>query len=84
MAGDYVILGRKPDSSATYTGHLSLHTRGTRLIFTRTVAGRTDRGTATFVKEPFLEACVLQMTVRTYARCLEKCSQPRPGLETGV
>ncbi len=63
MAGDYVILGRKPDSAATYTGHLTLHARGTRFAFTRTVAGRTDRGTATFVQEPFLEAYVLQMTV---------------------
>lgn len=47
MAGDYVIVGRKPDSRVTYTGRLSFRARGGKLAFTRTVDERTVRGTAT-------------------------------------
>lgn len=48
LAGDYTVVGRKPDSQALYTGRLTLRARGGKLAFVRTVAGRTDRGTATF------------------------------------
>ena len=48
MAGEYTIVGRKPDSQALYTGRLTLRARGGKLAFTRTVAGRTERGMATF------------------------------------
>ena len=47
MQGDYVIVGRKPDSLATYTGRLTFRARGEKLGFTRTVDGRTVRGVAT-------------------------------------
>ena len=47
MQGDYVVVGRQPDSQATYTGRLSFRPRGEKLAFTRTVAGRTARGVAT-------------------------------------
>lgn len=47
MSGDYIIVGRKADSEATYTGRLTFRQRGDRLGFRRTVAGRTVRGTAT-------------------------------------
>ena len=47
MSGDYIIVGKKPDSEATYTGRLTFRARGQRLAFTRTVGGRTERGTAT-------------------------------------
>lgn len=47
MVGDYTIVGKKPDSNATYTGRLSFRARGSKLAFTRTVDGRTVRGIAT-------------------------------------
>ena len=47
MAGDYIVVGKKPDSDATYSGRLSFRTRGSKLAFTRTIAGRTVRGVAT-------------------------------------
>ena len=47
MQGDYVVVGKKPDSQATYTGRLTFRPRGEKLAFTRTVAGRTVRGVAT-------------------------------------
>ena len=46
MQGDYVVVGRQPDSQATYTGRLTFRPRGEKLAFTRTVAGRTVRGVA--------------------------------------
>ncbi len=47
MQGEYIVVGRKPDSQATYTGRLSFRSRGEKLAFTRTVDGRTVRGIAT-------------------------------------
>ena len=47
MSGEYIIVGKKPDSDATYSGRLTFRRRGERLGFVRTVAGRTERGTAT-------------------------------------
>lgn len=48
MAGDYTVVGRKPDSQATYTGKLTLRARGPQLDFVRTVGGRSVRGTVVF------------------------------------
>ena len=47
MQGDYIVVGKKPDSNATYTGRLSFRPRGEKLSFIRTVDGQTVRGTAT-------------------------------------
>ena len=47
MQGDYVVVGKKADSQAAYTGRLTFRPRGERLAFTRTVEGHTVRGTAT-------------------------------------
>ena len=47
MVGDYVVVGKKPDSNATYTGRLTFRARGSKLAFTRIVDGRTVRGRAT-------------------------------------
>ena len=47
LSGEYIIVGKKPDSDATYTGQLTFRQRGERLAFVRTVGGRTERGTAT-------------------------------------
>ena len=47
MSGEYIVVGKKPDSEATYAGRLTFRARGDRLGFTRTVGGRTERGTAT-------------------------------------
>ncbi len=56
MPGDYVIVGRRADSEATYTGRLTFRKHGNGLGFTRTVGGHTVRGTATlgttFVGDP--------------------------------
>ena len=48
MSGDYTIVGKKPDSQATYTGKLRFTAHGEKLGFTRTVGGHTTRGTAVF------------------------------------
>ena len=48
MAGEYDLIGRKADSSATYTGHVTLRDDTGVLQVTRTVEGRTDKCIARF------------------------------------
>ena len=48
MAGEYDLIGRKADSSATYNGHVTLRDEGGVLQVTRTVEGKTDKCTARF------------------------------------
>jgi len=48
MAGEYDLIGRKPDSSATYNGHGTLRDEGGVLQVTRTVEGKTDKSAAQF------------------------------------
>ena len=40
MAGEYDLIGRKADLSATYNGHVTLRDEGAVLQVTRTVEGR--------------------------------------------
>ena len=48
MAGEYDLIGRKADSSATYNGHVRLRDEGGVLQETRTVEGKTDKCAARF------------------------------------
>ncbi len=48
MTGEYDLIGRKGDSTATYTGHVTLRDDGEVLQVTRTVEGKTDKCTARF------------------------------------
>jgi hypothetical protein len=48
MAGEYDLVGRKPDSNVTYNGHVTLRDEGGVLQVTRTVDGRTDTCSARF------------------------------------
>jgi len=48
MAGEYDLIGRKADSSATYNGHVTLRDEGGALQVTRTVEGKTDKCAARF------------------------------------
>ena len=48
MAGEYDLIGRKPDSTATYTGRVTLRDEGGVLQVTRTVEGKTDKCAARF------------------------------------
>jgi len=48
MAGEYDLIGRKADSSATYNGHAALRDEGGVLQVTRTVEGKTDKCAARF------------------------------------
>ena len=48
MAGEYDLIGRKADSSATYNGHVTLRDEGGVLQLTRTVEGKTDKCAARF------------------------------------
>jgi hypothetical protein len=48
MAGEYDLIGRKADSSATYNGHVTLRDEGGVLQVTRTVQGKTDKCAARF------------------------------------
>lgn len=48
MTGDYDLIGRRGDSTTTYTGHVTLRDDGKFLQVTRTVEGKTDKCTARF------------------------------------
>ncbi|PYJ04264.1 MAG: hypothetical protein DME67_06510 [Verrucomicrobia bacterium] len=48
MAGEYYLIGRKPDSTATYTGHVTLRDEGGVLQVMRTIEGKTDKCAARF------------------------------------
>lgn len=48
MEGEYTVVGKKPDSAATYSGTLTFRARGQQLDFTRTIGRQTVRGTAVF------------------------------------
>jgi hypothetical protein len=48
MAGEYDLIGRKADSSATYNGHVTFRDEGGLLQVTRTVEGKTDTCAARF------------------------------------
>ena len=48
MAGEYDLIGRKPDSAATYNGHVALRDENGVLQVTRTIEGKTDKCVAGF------------------------------------
>jgi hypothetical protein len=48
LAGEYDVIGRKPDSVATYTGRVTIREVGGTLEVTRTIDGKTERGTIEF------------------------------------
>src|SRR5438105_13300541 len=52
IVGKYVVVGKKPDSDATYTGRVSLDWDGKVFKVTRTVAGQTVQATGSFEVEP--------------------------------
>jgi hypothetical protein len=48
MAGEYDLIGRKADSTATYSGHVTLQDVNGVLQVTRTIEGKTDECLARF------------------------------------
>jgi hypothetical protein len=48
MVGEYDLIGRKPDSTTIYTGHLTLRNENGVLQVTRTIDGKTDKCLARF------------------------------------
>jgi hypothetical protein len=48
MAGEYDLIGRKPDSTATYTGHVTLRDENGVLQVTRAIEGNTEKCLARF------------------------------------
>jgi len=48
MAGEYDLIGRKPDSETTYNGHVTLRDENGVLQVIRTVEGKTDKCAARF------------------------------------
>ena len=48
MTGEYDLIGRKSDSTATYTGHVTLREEKGVLQVTRTIDGNTDKCVARF------------------------------------
>jgi hypothetical protein len=48
MAGEYDLIGRKADSTATYTGRVTLRDEGGVLQVTRSGEGKTDKCAARF------------------------------------
>ena len=62
MSGEYTVVGRRPDSKTTFSGHLSFHARGKKLAFVRTINGETVRGTAFFDTLPDCNRPVLRLS----------------------
>ena len=52
IVGDYVLVGKKPDSDATYAGRVSLSWDGKEFGIKRTIGGHTVSGTGFFEVEP--------------------------------
>jgi hypothetical protein len=48
MAEEHDLIGRKPDSTVTYTGHVTLRNENGVLQVTRTIEGKTDKCAAQF------------------------------------
>ena len=48
MVGEYDLVGRKPDSTTVYTGHVSLRDEANTLYVTRTIDGQTTKTTLEF------------------------------------
>jgi hypothetical protein len=48
MAGEYDLIGREADSTATYSGHVTLQDVNGVLQVTRTIEGKTDKCVAQF------------------------------------
>jgi hypothetical protein len=48
MSGEYDLIGRRADSTATYNGHVTLRDEGGVLQVTRAIEGKTDRCAARF------------------------------------
>ncbi len=48
MAGEYDLIGRKTDSAATYTGHVTLRDEGGVLQVTRSIEDKTEKCIARF------------------------------------
>jgi hypothetical protein len=48
MVGDYDLIGRKPDSAVTYSGHVTVQNENGTLRFTRTIQGNTETCFARF------------------------------------
>jgi hypothetical protein len=48
MTGEYDLIGRKSDSTTTYTGHVTLREEKGFLTVTRTIDGNTDKCVARF------------------------------------
>ena len=48
MVGGYDLVGRKPDSTVTYAGHVMLREENGVLQVTRTIEGKTDQCVARF------------------------------------
>jgi hypothetical protein len=44
VSGKYILVGRKPDSEATYTGRVTFRENHGALEFTRTMQGRSQHG----------------------------------------
>jgi hypothetical protein len=52
IVGDYVVVGKKPDSDVTYTGRASLQWDGKEFAVTRTIAGQTVHAKGRFDVDP--------------------------------
>jgi hypothetical protein len=48
MSGEYHLIGRKPDSTTTYTGRVTLREEAATLHVTRTIDGKTTKATMRF------------------------------------
>ena len=48
MAGEYDLIGRKPDSTMTYSGRVTLSAEGSNLAVSRTINGKIQKGMAKF------------------------------------
>lgn len=62
MVGEYVVVGKYPDSEQTYQGKVTIQTRGQELTFIRVIDGRTIEGIARFDTATADKLPVLRLT----------------------
>jgi hypothetical protein len=61
MAGEYTVIGRRADSKKLYFGHLSLHAKGDKLEFVKTINEVTVRGMASIDSDDYWQYEVLRL-----------------------
>ena len=96
IAGDYILIGKAPDSDRTYSGRVTIRVTPEGLVIKRTIGSETVTGTATaeLTREgvgvlrirfheneiDYEETCMIESDLDNYSRFT--CYLYQPGVET--